>query len=341
MIATRPLASLSRRLVVFSSALMVLTLVSGSGSQAQSRQALEVLNQRLLPLFELAGVVFTDADESSGRLVVGVLDRGAEGLVRAQLARLGVPAESVDLVETESIHRVLTLRDNVRPVVAGLQIRFSQYLCSLGFNAVLGSTAGYVTAAHCSTNQGAVDGTEYYQPLNRVPDEFIGTEVADPPFFRGNGCPRGRKCRYSDSNFSAGDTAVTFTLGAIARTTGANNGSLEIVGEFSIGGQGAATIGQTANKVGRTTGWTQGKVTRTCVNTGVSGSNIVLLCQDFVENDVQIVAGGDSGSPIFRINSSGRATLLGNLWGGNSSGTLFVYSPIANIERELGPLQTN
>jgi hypothetical protein len=73
----------------------------------------------------------------------------------------------------------------------------------------------------------------------------------------------------------------------------------------------------------------------------VSGSNIVLLCQDFVENNVQIVAGGDSGSPVFRINSSGRATLLGNLWGGNSSGTLFVYSPIANIERELGPLTTN
>ena len=269
------------------------------------------------------------------------MDRGVDGLVRAQLARLGVPSESVDLVETEPIHRVSTLRDKVRPVVAGLQIRFSQYVCSLGFNAVLGSTAGYVTAAHCSTNQGAVDGTQYYQPLNQVPDEFIGTEVADPAFFRGNGCPRGRKCRYSDANFSAGNSAVAFTLGAIARTTGPNNGSLEIAGEFSIGGQGAATVGQTANKVGRTTGWTQGEVTRTCVNTGVSGSNIVLLCQDFVENNGQIVAGGDSGSPVFRINSSGRVTLLGNLWGGNSSGTLFVYSPIANIERELGQLTTN
>jgi hypothetical protein len=164
--------------------------------------------------------------------------------------------------------------------------------------------------------------------------------VADPAFFRGGGCPRGRKCRYSDANFSAGDAAVGFTLGAIARTTGPNNGSLEIAGEFSISGEGAALVGQTANKVGRTTGWTQGRVTRTCANTGVSGSNIVLLCQDFVENTGRIVAGGDSGSPVFRINSSGRVTLLGNLWGGNSSGTLFVYSPIANIERELGPLTT-
>ena len=32
-------------------------------------------------------------------------------------------------------------------------------------------------------------------------------------------------------------------------------------------------------------------MTRTCTHTGVSGSNIVLLCQDFVENSVQIVPG--------------------------------------------------
>ena len=339
MIAARLLAFLSQRFVLVSSLLIALLLVGGSGSQAQSRQALEVLHQRLLPVFELAGVVFTDADERSGRLVVGVSDRGAAGPVRDQLARLGLASQLVDVVETEPIVPVATLRDKVRPVVAGLQIRFSLFVCSLGFNASLGSTTGYVTAAHCSDRQGEVDGTEYYQPLNRVPEEFIGTEVADPAFFRDiDGCPRGRRCRYSDSNFSAGDSATSFTLGAIARTTGPNNGSLEIAGEFSITGQGPAAVGQTANKVGRTTGWTQGVVTRTCVHTGVFGSNIVLLCQDFVENTVPIVAGGDSGSPVFRANNSGRATLLGNLWGGSSSGTLFVYSPIANIERELGPL---
>jgi hypothetical protein len=134
---------------------------------------------------------------------------------------------------------------------------------------------------------------------------------------------------------------VSFTLGGIAKTTGPNNGSLQIDGSFTIAGEGSATVGQTANKVGRTTGWTQGRVTRTCANTGVSGSNIVLLCQDFVESTSQIVAGGDSGSPVFRINSGGdQVTLLGNLWGGNGSGTLLVYSPIANIERELGALTT-
>jgi hypothetical protein len=94
-------------------------------------------------------------------------------------------------------------------------------------------------------------------------------------------------------------------------------------------------VGQTVNKVGRTTGWTQGLVTNTCVNTGVSGSNIVQLCQTFVSAGV---GGGDSGSPVFRGTSS--VTLVGILWGGNSSGTQFVYSPIANIEQELGALTT-
>jgi hypothetical protein len=298
----------------------------------------------MLPLFELAGVVFTDADETTGRLVVGVLDRGIQGLIRARLPMLGIAPESVDVVETQAIYQVATLRDRVRPVVAGLQIRFSNFLCSLGFNATRGDVSGFVTASHCSDNQGSVDGTLYYQPLDQVTDQFIGTEVADASFFRNrNGCPAGRRCRFSDSNFSEGN-ATTFELGRIAKTTGANNGSLTIVDGafFTITRDDvAATRGQIVNKVGRTTGWTQGPVSRTCADTGVSGSNIILLCQTFVESTVQLVAGGDSGSPVFTITSADDVTLLGNLWGGNSSGTLFVYSPIAQIRQELGDLTTH
>lgn len=315
--------------------------IAGPGLHAQNQRALEVLHQRLLPVFELAGVVFTDADERTGRLVIGVLDREVEPLVRARLPVLGVPAQSVDVIETEPIFQVATLRDKVRPLVGGLQIRYSNYLCSLGFNAVREGLTGYVTASHCSTKQGAVDGTNYYQPLNQTADEFIGSEIADPAFFRGkDGCPVGRKCRWSDANFSRGASGVNFYVGTIAKTTGPNNGSLEVVGAFTIVGEGVASTGTTANKVGRSTGWTQGTVTRTCANTAVSGTSLVLLCQDFVENTVPIVAGGDSGSPVFRIESGDYVTLLGLLWGGNSSGTLFVYSPIASIEKELGSLAT-
>jgi hypothetical protein len=309
---------------------------------AQGRPDLEALHQRLLPVFELAGVVFTDADETRGRVVVGVLDRGVEGLIRATAARLGVAAQDVEIVQTEPIFQVATLRDYTRPVVAGVQIRFSAYVCSLGFNAVRNGVSGFVTASHCSNQQGTVDGTQYYQPVNQVPAEFIGTEIADPAYRRNiAGCPRGRVCRYSDSNFVDGADDADFWLGTIAKTTGANNGSLEVAGTFSIIGEGVASVGNTASKVGRTTGWGRGAVTRTCTNTGVSGTNIVLLCQTFVENNsAVIVQGGDSGSPVFRIESGDNVTLLGNLWGGNSSGTLFVYSPMSGIEAELGALQT-
>jgi hypothetical protein len=340
------LFNLLRRLRLGWLAVVALALATGGlfGARvvdAQGPPDLEALHQRLLPVFELAGVVFTDADERNDRLVIGVLDRGAEGLIRGRLRGLGVDPDRVDVVETQPIFQIATLRDFTRPVIAGVQIRFSQYVCSLGFNAVRAGVLGFVTASHCSDRQGTVDGTQYYQPLNQVPAEFIGTEIVDPAYLRDiSGCPRGRVCRYSDSNFSQGAGGVGFDVGSIARTTGPNNGSLDVVGTFRIGGSGVAAIGQTANKVGRTTGWSQGLVTRTCTHTGVSASNIVLLCQDFVESSVQIVAGGDSGSPVFRLAGGDRVTLLGNLWGGNSSGTLFVYSPIANIERELGSLTT-
>jgi hypothetical protein len=195
-----------------------------------------------------------------------------------------------------------------------------------------------VTNNHCSSKQGSVDGTNYYQPLNQVADEYIGKETADPAYFRGGGCPRGKQCRYSDSNFSAGASGVGFATGKIAKTDGVNTGSLTIAGEFTIEGKGSVSTG-TVNKVGRTTGWTQGTITNKCANVAVSGTNIVNLCQDIVQNsNATIVQGGDSGSPVFSVGSGDNVTLLGILWGGNSSGTLFVYSPIANVEQELGTL---
>ncbi len=343
----RPIFFLNSSVILWSALVALLAVTPGMpGVQAQNphanTHALQALQKQVLPLFELNGVVFTAPNYASGRLVVGVVDRGVEDLVRDKLSSLGVPFQSVEVIETEPIYQVSTLTDKIRPVVAGVQIRFTNYLCSLGFNAILNSVSGYVTASHCSTKQGQVDGTNYYQPLDQIADEFIGTEIADPAFFRGGLCPKGRKCRYSDSNFSDGNNAVSFTLGGIAETTGPNNGSLEISGTFTIHDDGAATVGQTINKVGRTTGWTQGTLSYDCANVGVSGTNIVLLCQGIVDaRRLQIVGAGDSGSPVFRVNSNKTITLLGNLWGGNSSGTEFVYSPIANIEQELGTLTTH
>ena len=110
---------------------------------------------------------------------------------------------------------------------------------------------------------------------------------------------------------------------------------LTVAGRFSVTSQDNSTtsfaIGSIFNKVGRTTGWTQGPVSRTCVNTNVLGSKIHQLCQTFVTAGVN---GGDSGSPVFRITSGDNVQFVGILWGGGSD--YYVMSPLASIQAELG-----
>ena len=169
--------------------------------------------------------------------------------------------------------------------------------------------------------------------------------MADPVYVRNRaGCPKGKKCRVSDSSRAAYIDGANQALGLIASTSGANNGSLNIVGSFSITSDdcttlgGCLAVGTTVNKVGRTTGWTSGAITNTCVNTGVSGTNIVQLCQTFVSAGV---GGGDSGSDVFQVTGGTNVKLAGILWGGNSGGTQFVFSPLANVTTDLGALTTH
>lgn len=305
-------------------------------------QDLERWFQRLAPeALAIPGAVFADNDESSNRVVVGVEHAAAAASVRGVAARLGVPVEAVVVREVEPIQFAVTLRDRVRPIVGGLQIHFSNFLCTLGFNAVDGVQNSFITNSHCTDRQGGVQGTVYFQPLQSVDGTSIGTEVEDPQYQRNiPGCPRGRRCRRSDSSRAAYAGGISFDLGGIARTTGANNGSIEIAGLFNITSEDLRdvfTIGETMNKIGRTTGWTRGGVTNTCATVNVSGTNITQICQTLVSAGV---GGGDSGSNVFRETGAGNVALAGILWGGNSSGTLFVFSPLRNIEQELGSLTT-
>ena len=233
-----------------------------------------------------------------------------------------------------------------RPVRAGVQINFPGFLCSVGFNATSGTQKSFITASHCTNTQGGVENTPYWQPLQSAAPTQIATEVADPVYAKGlPGCPRGnRKCRFSDASRAAYIDGTNQALGLIAQTSGPNNGSLTITGSFSITDDdcgttgGCLAVGTTVNKVGRTTGWTSGAITNTCVNTGVSGTRIVQLCQTFVSAGV---GGGDSGSDVFQITGGSNVKLAGVLWGGNGSGTQFVFSPLGNVTRELGALITH
>jgi len=44
---------------------------------------------------------------------------------------------------------------------------------------------------------------------------------------------------------------------------------------------------------------------------------------------------------VFKILSGDNVQLNGILWGGNLFGTTFVFSPLKNIEQELGALTTH
>lgn len=302
------------------------------------------------------GAVFSDLDESRNRLRFGAVS-GAVLNVRAALALLPIPSGAIIVEATEPIHQLATLRDQVRPARGGLQISFFAlegspvgYACTLGFNALMDGAESFVTNSHCTNVQGGSEiPTRYYQPTRNEPADFIGVEVHDPHYWISPDCPvPGFMCRYSDAARAEYADGQEFALGRIARpaitddpnhpdflTIDGSNPTFRLIQE-----QPRSVVGETAHKVGRTTGWTLGPVTETCINSIVLGSDkpIIQLCQTRVQGAAD---SGDSGSPVFRPGAQGNATLLGILWGGSVTGTpSFVFSPMWNVQRELGPLVT-
>jgi hypothetical protein len=294
--------------------------------------------QQMTPeVLDIPGVVFTDNHEAKNRLEIGITDLpGAAEAVEEVLSKLGIPRAAVNIVETKEMN--LTLRSRRRPLRGGLQINFGGFLCTLGFIAVRNGVNGYVTNSHCTTTQGGVQGTVEHQPTASGTTNRVGIEIADPTYFTGAGCPAGRRCRRSDSSFiqvpHPSGPAVTTARGTIARPA-VNSFTWNGVDIFNITSEGSALVGQAVTKVGRTTGRTAGTVSQTCVNTNVSGSTITQLCQTFANYGN---AGGDSGSPVFRITTLPNVVLVGINWGGN--GTISVFSPISQIQQELGALNT-
>ena len=306
--------------------------------QAQARLA-ALFDQASSDVLALPGAVYADHDEAVGRLVFGVENAASVTGVRNALARLGISGDEAEIRITPPIRQMATLRDVFRPTVAGIQIHFGNYLCTMGFNVTHSSgDRSFITNSHCTNTQGGVEGTTYTQPLSSVDGTIIATEVADPTYSRGGTCPRGRKCRYSDAARARYASTVASNQGEIAKPLG-TGGTLEVSGVFTVTGQDAATKtfakGTVVNKVGRTTGWSQGQVSNSCVNTNVSGSSITQLCQTFVS---AAVGSGDSGSPVFRITSGDNVTLVGILWGGSSDNRTFVFSPLAQVVQELGSM---
>jgi hypothetical protein len=295
--------------------------------------------QQMTPeVLAIPGVVSTDTAEDKNRLQIGITgEPGTAEAVEEALSKLGIPREMVEVNETKPIEQYL--RSRRRPLRGGLQINFGNFLCTLGFIAVRNGVTGYVTNSHCTTTQGGVQNTVEHQPIASGTTNRVGIEIADPIYVSGGaGCPAGRVCRRSDSSFiqvpHPSGPAVTTARGTIARPA-VGSFTWNGVDIFNITSEGSAVVGQAVTKVGRTTGRTAGTVSQTCVNTNVANTNITQLCQTFANYGN---AGGDSGSPVFRITTLPSVVLVGINWGGN--GTISVFSPISQIQQELGALNT-
>ncbi len=323
---------------------------------------LQAYRGRLSKIFGVKGVVFTDTDEAQNRLRVAIVPGAREQDVERELARAGVPRDVVIISRVSPIERVATLQDRLRPVPGGAQIVFPApsegpgllFICSVGFNARLASRPGkefFVTASHCSDIQGGNQRTPYFQPQpngGRPNGDRIAVEFKDPRYGNVGGlCVyRGFRCRLSDALLARYTNGNFSDFGTLARTTfglqrigsiriNRNHPRWTIVTEF-----GFPFGGEIAHKVGRTSGWTNGPVIFTCVDTGVSGTDIVQICQDWVLAGSQ---GGDSGAGVFERIGENEIALVGILWGGGTldGAPVFVFSAMEQIEQELGQLSTS
>jgi hypothetical protein len=295
-------------------------------------------SEKLHPMLARNDVYLIDVDEVGNRVLLGVADATAIGAVRAEAARLGIPAAAVH-VQTQARPEVRALvRDRFTTTVGGIQIAFSSYLCTLGFNARRVSTGAnvYVTNSHCTGTQNASDGIAIYQNTV-VAGNQIGNEVADRGLYACAGT--GTSCRRADAAYISNNGTRTVGQGGIARTAWATGaaGGLTVTGEFDIIGRytGTLPVGSYLDKTGRTSGSTYGQVTNSCVTIGT------LRCQDISKVWSQ---GGDSGSPVYvYIGGSGTAEndvrLHGVMWGGPGSDFTTTYSSrLSGIEQDLGTL---
>ena len=327
----------------------------------------------------VSGAAYSDVDEANNRLRFGG-DLGAVSAIATAVAAAGIPADAFVVERTSRVRLLADLQTSrVRPVFGGYQINFLNaggavgvsLLCTLGFNAISEAppfvpNRSYVTNAHCTGTSGdaALIPMDHYQPIQDSDgdrmvnaENFIGSEVDDPSTTITLDCvdllegvPRlPGPCRWSDAARGEYADDVPFVLGRIARPAAFDpvQGTLEVDSKHPtfriVNEQPFPVLGETVNKVGRTTGWTGGLVTGTCVDI-ITDDHFIRRCQATVAAGS---AGGDSGSPVFTSTNrkgkpSDKVILVGILWGGSIEGEPeFVYSPMHNIERELGPLKTH
>jgi len=327
-----------------------------------SREELNKAYVEMRDVLTLKDVVYLDLDEANGNIKVGVAQDSAFEHVYYYVAKLRIDKNWVKVVMAPRyIETQTALTGRFRPSMGGVQIRTQGGICSLGlptFSFTRG-VAGFLTASHCTGGpMGAMQATEFFQSTGALADS-VGFESLDLAMFDSTtdaSCPVGRTCRRSDAAFVSYSQSTFGITGRIKRPTnmcagttpcalGVTRPTDDIRMYYGISG---LFTGTNVNKVGRTSGWTSGNITNTCSDINIfaldAAGNVfdtmrTMLCQVQVASVSQP---GDSGSPVFEFDPAvGAGSFAGILWGGALDGSSMVYSPIDNIQQELGSFVFN
>ena len=337
--------------------------------------------------FQIEGVMYTDLDEALNRITIGISEESLRSSVSDLLDKKGVPLEMVFIKISPPIAHYGTLRDRFRPTLNGIFIiNEFQQPCTLGMNVIYGdnSDRGFITPTHCTRSVGvnhyafhqlSVPTEQIQQSLELYPPQlddsnYIGVEVLDPPFKEEPWpylrCPNLKPCyyRYSDAALISYDLQTSMILGGIAKPISRNTGSLIIDDADNIipirGEVQKQAPGEYVNKIGSVTGWTTGKLSKTCAEEKWSNQAVgyYLKCQNTVERitdpqdpwlfgqeDYRLSNYGDSGAIVFYYYKTGDAQwaeLNGMLWGGEASTdpSFYRYSAVQQIRKDLGSFQT-
>ena len=260
------------------------------------------------------------------KVLLGVSDGTQQEEVLRIVQAVGIPDDAVIVEVSPTAVPLTTLTDRIRPVPAGVQVRNSasgRPWCSLGPNLLWitwqDSTRSFLVASHCTKEIFSEnDTTLYWQPVyTDGTSNHIGNEVRDPALFECDENPA-HGCRNSDAALGHYASYATYELGYIARPASRNSGTLtldasaprfEIVGQFNW-----AVDGEVMEKVGRTTGWTGGSVVDGCITMQVSDAPYhSIRCSMLVDAEA---GSGDSGAPVFKIESGTEVKIRGTLYAG-------------------------
>lgn len=319
---------------------------------------LKLTQQRLNKyLGTLPGLVSTDVDELTGRVVLGVADDESFARVRAAVAESEVDAAMVELTRRPPVELTALLTSKQTTMTGGISIGNPDGAqCTMGFTGWIEGTRGFVTASHCTKGWGAMNSVVFSQPVNwYAGSRRVGQEFKDPPFFpctykdkASNTYKNAAQCRYSDAAFIKLDdkdpsqTTINIKkgvawaeLGSIYYSTMLPIVSRDEGNDYyndAFVGQPLQLVGVGSDQDGRKKGTINGMCVDIAHNSGK-----VFLCN--IEADTIGSSPGDSGGPVFRnrpispphnYGPTNTLHLMGIVWGAPGR-----ISPFLNIRREL------